>query len=56
MTDLTREQIIAQATAIHDEQRCGCDRRYLMSCQRLAAAILGLASPPTAPTLDVEAR
>jgi len=35
----TREAIIAVATAVHD-QECGCDPRYLMSCPRMAAAIL----------------
>lgn len=44
MTDLTREQFIEAATKIHDGQGCACDRRYLMSCQRLTAAILGLAA------------
>lgn len=39
---LTREQILAAAIAVHDEQGCGCERKYLMICQNLVAAILGL--------------
>lgn len=38
----TREELIAEATRIHDEQGCGCDPKYLMSCPRLAQAILSL--------------
>lgn len=40
--DVTRDQLVAAATAAHDEQGCGCDRRYLMSCPKFAAAILSL--------------
>lgn len=52
MTDLRRERIIAAATVIHDEQGCGCDRRYLMSCPRLAAAILSVAQRPAIRRLE----
>lgn len=47
MTYQTRTLLVEAATAIHDEQGCSCDRRYLMSCPRLAAAILGLAASAT---------
>ncbi len=36
----TREEIIEAARRIHDREGCGCDRKYLMSCARMAAAIL----------------
>jgi hypothetical protein len=39
---LSRAELIAAATRIHDDQGCGCDPRYLMSCRRLANAILSL--------------
>lgn len=42
----TREQILAAATEIHDREGCRCDRKYLMSCSRLAAAILRCGSLP----------
>jgi hypothetical protein len=35
----SREEIIAAAKVVHDE-RCSCDPPYLMSCPRMAAAIL----------------
>lgn len=35
----TREEIIAAAKIEHD-RACSCDPRYLMSCGRMAAAIL----------------
>ncbi|MEU4558394.1 hypothetical protein AB0F72_08390 [Actinoplanes sp. NPDC023936] len=41
---MTRDQLLAAATVIHDEQGCTCDRKYLMSCWRMAVAIVGLAS------------
>lgn len=37
--ELTREQIIAAATKIHDDGGCQCDRKYLMSCPRMASAV-----------------
>jgi hypothetical protein len=36
----TRDELVAAATEIHDREGCACDRRYLMSCTRLAAAVL----------------
>lgn len=36
----TREELIAVATHLHDDTGCQCDPKYLMSCQRMAAAIL----------------
>lgn len=41
----SREEIIAAATRIHDDEGCNCDRKYLMSCTRLAAAILRTNDP-----------
>ena len=38
-----RKQIIAAATKIHDDGGCHCDRKYLMSCTRMASAILSTA-------------
>lgn len=35
----TREQIIAAAKVLHD-QHCNCDPKYLMSCMKMAQAIL----------------
>lgn len=37
---MTRGEIIAAAIEIHDREGCGCDRKYLMSCSRMVAAIL----------------
>jgi hypothetical protein len=37
---MTREELIARSTHIHDDAGCGCDPKYLMSCPRMAAAIL----------------
>jgi hypothetical protein len=37
---MNREEILNKAILIHDSQGCGCDRKYLMSCPNLAAAIL----------------
>lgn len=37
---LTREALIAAATELHDAEGCSCDRKYLMSCHRMANAIL----------------
>lgn len=45
---MTREELIEAATKVHDDQGCGCDRRYLMSCPRLAAAVLEVARRPRA--------
>jgi hypothetical protein len=39
-----RAAILAEATRIHDEQGCTCDRKYLLTCSRLQRAILGLAA------------
>ena len=38
-----REELIARATREHNKL-CSCDPRYLMSCPKMAAAILALAS------------
>jgi len=42
MTELTRANIEALATRLHDEQygQRHCDRKYLRSCPRYASAIL----------------
>jgi hypothetical protein len=40
MDDLTREELIAVATHLHDEAGCQCDPKYLMSCPTMASAIL----------------
>lgn len=37
---MTREQLIAAATELHDREGCSCDRKYLMSCPRMASAVL----------------
>jgi len=37
---LTREELMAEATKIHDDGGCRCDPKYLMSCARMAMAIL----------------
>ena len=37
---VTREELIAAATALHDKEGCSCDRKYLMSCPNMANAIL----------------
>lgn len=37
---LTREELIAAATVLHDREGCSCDRKYLMSCPNMASAIL----------------
>lgn len=36
---MTREEIIQHARVAHD-QECACGPRYLMSCGKMAAAIL----------------
>jgi hypothetical protein len=36
----SREEIIARARRVHDESGCSCDRRYIMSCPRMTAAVL----------------
>lgn len=36
----TREELIAKATKIHNDEGCGCDPKYLMSCPKFATAIL----------------
>lgn len=38
---MSREQIIAAAKAAHDHV-CNCDAKYLMSCPRMAQAILNV--------------
>ncbi len=43
---MTREQLVFTATRLHDETGCICDRRYVLSCPKLAAAILSLAERP----------
>lgn len=37
---MTRQELINKATELHDADGCSCDRRYLMSCPRMANAIL----------------
>jgi hypothetical protein len=37
---VTREELIAAAAELHDQEGCSCDRKYLMSCPRMASAIL----------------
>lgn len=37
---VTREELIAAATVLHDQEGCSCDRKYLMSCPQMANAIL----------------
>jgi hypothetical protein len=37
---IERADLLEKATKIHDSEGCGCDRKYLMSCPRFAAAIL----------------
>ncbi len=37
---LTREELIAAATVLHDEECRSCDRKYRMSCPNMARAIL----------------
>lgn len=37
---LTREEVTAVATHLHDESGCGCDPRYLKSCVNMASAVL----------------
>lgn len=37
---LTREELIAAATVLHDEECRSCDRKYRMSCPNMANAIL----------------
>lgn len=36
----TREELIAAATVLHDEECRSCDRKYRMSCPNMAGAIL----------------
>jgi hypothetical protein len=40
MSDLTRGELIAVATHLHDESGCQCDPRYLMSCPVMANSVL----------------
>lgn len=35
-----RDQLLTAAGRIHNQAGCGCDPKYLMSCPRMAAAIL----------------
>lgn len=44
--EMTREELIAAATKVHDREGCGCEPKYLMSCPRLVNAILRLPSTP----------
>ncbi len=37
---MTRDELIAAATELHDQEGCSCDRKYLMCCPKLANAIL----------------
>jgi hypothetical protein len=37
---MTREEIVAEATRRHDATDCRCDRRYILSCPRMASAVL----------------
>jgi hypothetical protein len=37
---LTREELIAAATELHDRECQSCDRKYRMSCPNMASAIL----------------
>lgn len=37
---LTREELIAAATVLHDEECRSCDRKYRMSCPNMASAVL----------------
>ena len=37
---MTREEILAAATAIHDRECRSCDRKYRHSCPNFANAIL----------------
>jgi hypothetical protein len=39
---MDEEQIIAEATEIHDRECNSCDRKYRMSCPKMAIAILSL--------------
>lgn len=45
MSDRTREEILAAAKIEHDAAGCGCDPKYLMSCGRMAQAILAQGNP-----------
>ncbi|MFI1197719.1 hypothetical protein ACH4T9_31285 [Micromonospora sp. NPDC020750] len=44
---MTRAELIAAATEIHNRDGCGCDPKYLTSCPRMAAAILQAGQQPT---------
>jgi hypothetical protein len=37
---MTRDELIAAATELHDLEGCSCDRKYLMCCPNLVNAIL----------------
>ncbi len=37
---VTRDEIVVIAKAIHDEHGCRCDQKYIMSCARMASAVL----------------
>jgi hypothetical protein len=52
---MTREALIAAATVLHDEEGCSCDRKYLMSCHRMANAILRSGPAATASEAAPEA-
>lgn len=39
-----RDIILEAALRKHDEDGCTCDRRYVMSCMRLAQAVLVVGS------------
>jgi hypothetical protein len=38
--DVTREEVIALATHLHDESGCSCDPKYLMSCNKMPNLVL----------------
>ncbi len=42
----TREEILAAATAAHDKVPHQCQRKYLMSCRHMAAAVLAQGTAP----------
>lgn len=45
----SREEIIDQARIEHDRV-CNCDAKYVMSCPRMTAAILGRMTTGSSPT------
>lgn len=50
---MDRAALIEAATEEHDRAGCRCDRKYLMSCVNLAAAILRVGAPrPEVPRPD----